>query len=140
MTKHLSSKELAFARLLHGQGRSLQNIQRRLRARRRGGDVPHVNNLRNALRGRTYNGNQERRGRKPCLTVMQQRRLDTIRKQLQRKHPKCEITLAWLEKESRLKVSLSSIARALRKQGVQWRPAREKPHRSDLQEQQRLRW
>jgi transposase len=71
---------------------------------------------------------------------MQQRRLDTIRKQLQRKHPKCEITLAWLEKESRLKVSLSSIARALRKQGVQWRPAREKPHRSDLQEQQRLRW
>ena len=113
MTRHLDSKELDVVSAMAGGGKTAADTHRaiaRLRARR-GESAPTVDNIRKAMRNKSYKrSGAETRGRKRKITPVKLRALDKVRKDLQKEcDGRAEITLSKIQKPARLKAHPSTV-------------------------------
>ena len=99
---------------------------------RRGESAPHLTKIRKVLKGQTYKkGKKESRGRPLLLTPPKLRRLLKKRKALIKKAAgEHEVTYTKIKKSARVNVSKSTVSRAFKKKGIQFRPMRLKPQRT----------
>ena len=134
MAPQLTNKELDFI-VKNGQSAPTEVHAKLVKMRaRKQLDGPHLTSVRRALKGQTHRrGRIETRGRKRKLQPRSVRRLNTVRKELQKK-VKGDREVPWEEvirKARGPKVHPSTAARRLMEAGydVKWRRPREKPLR-----------
>ena len=146
MVKHLSPSELHSLFKWRTAGMEVADIHWKIvQARRRKNmSEPDVTTIRRALKGRTFKrGRAETRGRKKKLSSRNVKSLDAARKGLI-KHADGEREVLWEDVMRKARVPVvhrSTAYRSMSDAGynVKWRPAREKPMRTDIDEAERKR-
>ena len=142
MTKHLSPAELDLLLAWQREGLPLATLRQRLRRHRKGGSVPTAQNISKALRGKRYKrAVVETRGRKAKISPAKIKKLNQSRLKLQKKaQGTAEVTLAQIKRAARVSADDTTVGRALRTLGIEWRSPREKPTRSAEQMAARREW
>ena len=146
MVRQLSATELDSLLEWRTRGMGAVEIHAKLVAarRKRRQQAPNITTVRRALSGKTHRrGRVETRGRKKKLSDVNVRRIEAARKELIKKADG-EREVHWDDVLTRARVPRlhrSTAARSLQNAGynVRWRPAREKPMRSDIDEAERRR-
>ena len=143
MAPHLTPDELDLVMRMVGQRRTGEEILAVIAKQRRKThtDAPKIDAVYRAMRGRTHQrGRVETRGRKRSLSVANVRTLDAKRKALIGKAKgDYQVTWGMVQKRARIDwVHRTTVSRALQPLGVKCRVIREKPLRSEEQDQVRM--